>query len=541
MMRRHESDPRGQILLIVAFAMAVLLGICALVVDLGFSWMLRRQEQNAADPGAIAAARWLRDPVTGDAVDPALVQPNMDAEGCFYAQENGFFPDDGGCASALADDALLVVSPPTTGPFSGFAGYVQVTITDDHPVFFGRILGQTSATVRTSAVAANNVEGSYTSSLHALDPTGCHAGQIQGTGGPSSGAKVRIVPDIDPDTSLPFTGGYVQVNSSCDGPVTPATLATCGGGDGALKVAGGSSLDAQGVYTYGDCARDGGATITTPDADRVHQGALPVGDPLMQVQGPPFDEGDPGASCGVGGPVLDALTNNEGCSGGGSGEWDWIPCADDSSVRCVELDPGIYYGGWTLTTNKYRLLLNPGLYIMAGGGIKQTGSAIQAVSGDGDPATAQVLIYNTDNPAYADQCAANYATYTTTYPERCQAGIDFTAGSSFKAYGIGDFACGIDPTVCPYRGLLVWHDWRGSCPLLACPISLGGGSAALSIGGTVYAANQLVDLAGSGAVSGDVASIQIISYRWKITGNSQIEMPYDPRDFYQLVQRGLVD
>ena len=31
-------------------------GIGALVVDLGLSWMLRRQEQNAADPGAIAAA-----------------------------------------------------------------------------------------------------------------------------------------------------------------------------------------------------------------------------------------------------------------------------------------------------------------------------------------------------------------------------------------------------------------------------------------------------------------------------------------------------
>ena len=45
--------------------MVVLLGIGAIVVDLGMSWMLHRQEQNAADPGAIAAARWLRDPVTG--------------------------------------------------------------------------------------------------------------------------------------------------------------------------------------------------------------------------------------------------------------------------------------------------------------------------------------------------------------------------------------------------------------------------------------------------------------------------------------------
>ena len=51
--------PRGQVLIIGAVAMAVLLGIAALVIDLGFSWMLRRQEQNAVDPAAVAAARYL--------------------------------------------------------------------------------------------------------------------------------------------------------------------------------------------------------------------------------------------------------------------------------------------------------------------------------------------------------------------------------------------------------------------------------------------------------------------------------------------------
>ena len=51
--------PRGQVLIIGAVAMVVLLGIAALVVDLGFSWMLRRQEQNAVDPASVAAARYL--------------------------------------------------------------------------------------------------------------------------------------------------------------------------------------------------------------------------------------------------------------------------------------------------------------------------------------------------------------------------------------------------------------------------------------------------------------------------------------------------
>ena len=45
MTRSASSSARGQILMITAVAMLVLFGIAALVVDLGFSWMLRRQSK----------------------------------------------------------------------------------------------------------------------------------------------------------------------------------------------------------------------------------------------------------------------------------------------------------------------------------------------------------------------------------------------------------------------------------------------------------------------------------------------------------------
>ena len=61
-------------MIIVAFSMVVLLGICALVVDLGLSWMLRRQEQNAADPASIAAARYIEEGDIGR-------HPGQDVEG----------------------------------------------------------------------------------------------------------------------------------------------------------------------------------------------------------------------------------------------------------------------------------------------------------------------------------------------------------------------------------------------------------------------------------------------------------------------------
>ena len=56
-MANRRSGNRGQILVIFAGGLVLLMAISALVIDLGFVFMLRRHEQNAADPGAIAAAQ----------------------------------------------------------------------------------------------------------------------------------------------------------------------------------------------------------------------------------------------------------------------------------------------------------------------------------------------------------------------------------------------------------------------------------------------------------------------------------------------------
>lgn len=199
---QRVSDPRGQALLIVAASMVVLLGIAALVVDLGLSWMLRRHEQNAADPAAIAAARYIEDADYGAMVTAA----------CFYAQQNGFFEGDPDCANALdpANRNLEVLWPPS-GPLAGsFAGrpeMVLVVVRDTHPSFFGRIFGQAEATVATGAVAARETRSANSNSLVALDPVSCAAGKLHGNG------DITIQPVMNPDTGDPYSGGYVQVNS----------------------------------------------------------------------------------------------------------------------------------------------------------------------------------------------------------------------------------------------------------------------------------------------------------------------------------------
>src|SRR4051794_172214 len=120
MTNSRKSD--GQVIVIFAGALFLLVAIAALIVDLGFVFTIRRQEQNAADPGAIAAARFLR-----AAGDPR-------AAACLYAHQNGFFnavPGDTTCASSSdANGATLaVVSPPSSaaGPsYAGRPGFIEV-------------------------------------------------------------------------------------------------------------------------------------------------------------------------------------------------------------------------------------------------------------------------------------------------------------------------------------------------------------------------------------------------------------------------------
>ena len=96
--RRHQ---RGQMLVIFAGALVLIMAISALVVDLGFVFMLRRQEQNAADPGAVAAARYI----------PANDTGQMWNAACFYAVQNGFAP------RRTSDNALCDVSLTHDGSF----------------------------------------------------------------------------------------------------------------------------------------------------------------------------------------------------------------------------------------------------------------------------------------------------------------------------------------------------------------------------------------------------------------------------------------
>ena len=171
------STAPGLSLIIVAFAMAALMGIGAIVVDLGLSWMLHRQEQNAADPASIAAAAYIEE---GDTL---ATRTKMHTAACFYAQENGFFEtDDVTCMAARTAGDLQVHWPPISGDFIGNNGMVQVIIRAEHPSFFGGIFGRELASVATGAVAASEQRARTPTASSRWIPTSAPPAECTATG-----------------------------------------------------------------------------------------------------------------------------------------------------------------------------------------------------------------------------------------------------------------------------------------------------------------------------------------------------------------------
>ena len=516
MQERAHSAPRGQILIMTVAAMIVLMGIAALVVDIGFSWMLRRQEQNAADPAAIAAARYLKDEF-GDA---SWNQTLAELDACFYAQQNGFFDGDTDCRAAILAEDLKVEAPPRSGPYSGITGYVQVIIRDTHPSFFGGVFGGGDPVVTTAAVAANTTGTSNSSSLVALQ-TDCSAGSA---GDVDGGGELRIFP-VPGVTD----GGYVHVNSPCGNSEDDR----CDNGVGSASLSISGELIAPFVYVTGTCTEQGssiGLTCdpapTPPATTCVDEDALPLGDPLFGIPEPHLDD-FPNGVCPDGTASTPLSTQPCRLRGTGPGA-----CPLVTGVRTCTLRPGVYYGGFDI--QGVRVRLEPGMYILAGGGIELSGGtpSLEAVTSP-TGVEARVTIFSTDGPG------------CPSIPKQCQGTITFTANEAFRAKALNAATCGlVSPQACPWKGILLWQD--GSASNGAAMVKLGGQATSV-LAGTIYAPAAEVQISGGSGTTGcsglstqSCLAIQIISWRWKITGNALVEMPYDPSELYQLDHRGLV-
>jgi Putative Flp pilus-assembly TadE/G-like len=538
-----SQDPKGQVLLVTAAAMIVLLVIAALVIDLGFSWMLRRQEQNAADPAALAAARFISDP------DPVTGVQTFDSTqgfsaACAYALGNGIFDSSNTTCDSAADPngaSLQVNWPPNSsaGTKAGDHGYVQVIITRRHQNFFGVILGQPFAVVSTQAIAARKKGTADTATVRVQDPSSCASMKVHGS------AYMHVYPA--PGVTAP--GGFVYVASNCGAGTSDDQ---CSNATGALKIDGTTAaLWAPKTNVVGACQ----STSDEPHGV-LDEGVSALGDPMASLRFPALSPTGPGATCGLGGTATTPTgANSKGCGAGGGPNWTPSPDAAcpglPSGYKCVELNPGTYYGGWTIGS-KLRVTLQPGIYVIAGGGIT-IGATGSLDSLDGGTAPAPVLIYNTDNPA-ASGCPSSG-------PE-CQQNLNLTAGGALELRGLLPNApcppvSALGSTGCPLGNMVIWYDAFGSQSAThSGAVTIEGGTQ-LYISGTIYAPTANVTIIGNSTTNtnGDqcpgvdgtiplpgktIAAVQLIAWSVDIGGTGDVCMPYDPNQLWKLNQQGLV-
>ena len=126
----------GQVLVIYALALPVALGFCALVIDLGASYVEKRSLQQAADAAALAAAQELK-PALGSCDVLCMQQVNA----AVALRVGQYSADNGGPSTVQQCASPSDPNPCYTWPYNGSNGLVQVRLNKTSNTYFAGILG----------------------------------------------------------------------------------------------------------------------------------------------------------------------------------------------------------------------------------------------------------------------------------------------------------------------------------------------------------------------------------------------------------------
>ena len=139
MKRLLNSHTRGQSMVLMVFLTVAIFGVLAFSLDMGYTYYNRRWAQNAADSGALAAARELCiEP------DPATRVTNATNAAIDYVESKNL---------AFGVNSQTVTGI-TFGPDGGLEeGEVQVDVAINHPNFVANFFGRDSTTVPATAAA----------------------------------------------------------------------------------------------------------------------------------------------------------------------------------------------------------------------------------------------------------------------------------------------------------------------------------------------------------------------------------------------------
>jgi len=203
--RRLWQDTRGATLVLVALTMSVLLGFVGLGVDVGVWYVVKRQNQTAADFAALSGAYEI---ANGSAYYVSASASGICGLASRDAARNGFTfvsftcPNSSPACTSPATGGMCANNPPVLGPSAGDSKAVEVILAQQQNSLFATLF-LPGVTIGTRAVAKVNVSG--VACDLSLDPSASSAVKFNGTTNINL-TNCGIAADSNSSTSMDFTG-----------------------------------------------------------------------------------------------------------------------------------------------------------------------------------------------------------------------------------------------------------------------------------------------------------------------------------------------
>jgi hypothetical protein len=258
MLRDRARDEEGQAIVIAVFFMIVLLGFCALALDVGHAYLTTRHLQASTDAAALAGAQVLPDVAQASTLAAAYGPAGLNVPGDASNVKMTF-------------STKCLASAPGCSP----ANAVVIRTTADVPTVFGRLFGVPSFTVHATATACSPCGQKPLDVMLVLDRTGSMCTDSNGRPDPSctdmanarDGMKTFLGlmdPTIDhvglavlpPPTSLATRCAKPPDSSSYDSTASPYVIVPLSND----YLAGGQLNEASNLVSTIDCVKGAGWT-----------------------------------------------------------------------------------------------------------------------------------------------------------------------------------------------------------------------------------------------------------------------------------------
>lgn len=307
MINIKNAKEKGQVLVVIALVMVVLIGFTALVIDGGITYSQRRNDQNVADASAIAGA----------------------GEAAYVMEFNDLTYTDFTCSNAIVNNAMSNAEAEAISRANENNASLDADITDGHGILVECILDDTGSYIdkyiQITSMITSEVQKSLANVVFNND--------LKST--------VTSISRIRPRTSLAYGNAIASIGSGCDSSSGGVFLS----GNIGIQVTGG------GVFSNTCIETNGGIDLTVTPADlgvsyyttfTQNGGSGSLNPTPQQVSDTlPIIDIDP-PKCGTGTYASQVKVLN---------------------ASNITLDPGNYS---SFKQNGGSLTLNPGLYCVSG-------------------------------------------------------------------------------------------------------------------------------------------------------------------------------